>query len=387
MSLNIAILHKNESTKICVIGDGIFKAMNGNIAGGAEKQQALIIKGLKSKGFEVIVLEYFLKEKKSFNGIDFFPTWDSNVKSFLKKIKGLINELNKHEIDVIYARTTQLYIAILFVYLKINKSKIKLFWGIGGDEDLTTKLNYSRINSKATFYRKINSGIIFNISSMLTFYFADKVICQTTEQIKKCETILKNKSTILISNIYSRNKTEIFEYSKIDYDAIWIGKFAGNKGEDILLKLSKKLPELKILCLGQVSKNFERLEVYNNIKTQKNIYLMGRVDAHQVPKYIAKANFVLNTSPSEGLSNVFLEGWDLSKPVISFVVNPNEYLSTGNAGYCAKGSLNNLVNKIKLIKEDREFLSFHGEKGKEILERNHNPELILSKYEQLFINL
>ena len=240
------------------------------------------------------------------------------------------------------------------------------------------------MKSGLSIYNRINSGIIFNICSRLTFYFCDAVICQTNEQIKRCNKISSNKSTNLISNIFVEDSNLIFEPSKMIYDAIWVGKFAGNKGEDTLLKLAKDVPNIKVLCLGRVLDNFKDTLTFKEIKNQKNLILKGHVPTKQVPSFISQAKFVLNTSPAEGLSNVFLEGWNLGKPIISYVVNPNEYLTKGEAGYCAKESYIDLVENVKIIIKDNEFINYSGEKGKRIVIENHNEELILSKYVNLF---
>ena len=370
--------------KICVIGYGISNAMEGDIRGGAEKQQALIFKGLKSRGFDIIVLQYYLEKSMRISGINFAPAWPSSSNTFYEKFKGLIREIEKHNVTAIYARTTQLYVALVYLFLKIKRSRIKLYWGIGADEDLTTKLNFSRVKSNSSFYDKMNSGLIFNICSRITFYVSDVIICQTFEQMEKCKKIMKNKSLELISSIYQDSFDHNIDSCSSEYDAVWVGKFAGNKGEDILLRLSKDLPELKILCLGRTLDHFKISNTYKEIQAQNNLFLKGRIPADKVPSYIAQANFVLNTSPAEGLSNVFLEGWNLGKPVISYVVNPNEYLTKGEAGYCAKESYIDLVENVKIIIKDNEFLKYSGEKGKRIVIENHNEELILSKYVNLF---
>ena len=372
--------------KICVIGYGISNAMEGDIRGGAEKQQALIFKGLKSRGFDIIVLQYYLEKSIVISDINFAPAWPPTSKTFYNKLKGLIREIEKHNVTAIYARTTQLYVALVYLFLKMKRSRIKLYWGIGADEDLTAKLNFSRVKSKSSFYDKMNSGLIFNICSRITFYVSDVIICQTCEQIEKCKRIRKNKSIELISSIYQDSFAHKIDSCSSEYDAVWVGKFAGNKGEDILLRLAKDLPELKILCLGRTLDHFKISNTYKEIRAQNNLFLKGRIPADKVPSYIAQANFVLNTSPAEGLSNVFLEGWGLGKPVISYVVDPNEYLTKGEAGYCAENSYEVLVKKIKDVMRDKEFMKYHGQKGKKIVLENHNEELILSKYEKLFSN-
>ena len=332
---------------VCFIGYEISNVFEGEILGGAQKQQALIIQGLKAKGIGVIVLEYYLKEPKIIDEVYFYPAWNKRTKSFVNRLREIINKLKEHDVNIIYVRGTQLYVAFLYLILKTVRSKIKLFWGIAGDHDLTSKYNYLRVNNVNSLYGKINAGVIFNLSSLLSFYFSDTIICQTQEQIERCKTISKNKSTILISNIYSSNLNDkISNYNKISADAIWKGKFSGNKGEDILLNIARDIPKIKIICLGHETKNFKKTRIFEQIKKQKNLILLGRVNIDKVSRYISQVDFILNTSPSEGLSNVFLEGWDLEKPIISFKVNPNQYLTKGEAGFCAKNSYSDLIKKL-----------------------------------------
>ncbi len=203
--------------------------------------------------------------------------------------------------------------------------------------------------------------------------------------MERCKEISKNKSIIQISNIFSGNLNETIKYKKIiSADIIWIGKFSGNKGEDILLKLATDIPEMRIMCLGHVADEFKKTKIFNQIKTQSNIILIGRVPNDEIDAYIRQVDFVLNTSPSEGLSNVFLEAWVNEKPVVSFKVDPNKYLSNKEAGWCANGSFSKLIQILQLIIKDKELLKLRGQKGKELLIQNHIPGVIIPKYYKLF---
>lgn len=371
--------------KVCIVGSYISKAFEGEIIGGAEKQQMLILKGLQSEGIEVMALEYHLNDAKSYNGIAILPTWQAEDDSFLKRLKRMAHQLEENKVDVIYSRITQFYMAYLYFYLKLKGSKIKLFWGIAHDQDLTAKYNYTRVKQAETIYAKLNAGIVFNISSNLLYLLSDTIICQTKEQIDLCKKKWIRKPVIQISNIYVRDFDDSFNSKKIMHaNALWVNKFVGTKGEDILLQIAKDLPELTIICLGQVSENFKKTKIFHEIEQQKNLILVGRVPYNQVGYYISKADFILNTAPAEGLSNVFLEGWDLEKPVISFSVNPNEYLTKFEAGYCAEKSYENLMSTLRSIHKNGEVLKFYGKNGKNLLKDNHTMEVLIPKYIDLF---
>lgn len=376
----------NVNLTVGFIGSNISKALSGEVVGGAEKQQALIIEGLKSKGLNVVVIEYYLNEPKVVNGIKIYPAWNNNRKTFLAKLWDLQNIFKELNVNVVYIRGTQMYGAMLYLLIKFKNSGFNLIWGLAGDHDLTSKYNYLRVKTTSSWYARINAGMIFNLSSMVLFYFSDTIICQTTEQLKKCKIKSKKKSAVLISNIYTNySKNDKKQTIESTYDAIWVGKFSGIKGEDILLRISKDIPNMKIMCLGPVANEFKKSKTYQQIKDQDNLILTGRVAYKEVENYISKADFVLNTSPSEGLSNVFLEGWNKKKPVISLAVNPNEYLTKGEAGFCAQNSYLKLITKLNDIRKNTEFMNYHGNKGKEIL-KNHLPEIILHKYYNLFLN-
>lgn len=366
--------------KIFFIGAGILDAINGKARGGAEIQQAYIIKGLKNKGFEVAIIEYYLDHKIVVDGIHFYPAWNKQQNSFYAKIKSILNIVKKEKPQVIYARGTQLYVAVLFFILRVRSRKIKLLWGVAGDHDLTSEYNYLRVRAAKSYYEKLNSGILFNFYSWLILCFSDVIICQTKKQMKMIQLKFKKAKKTQISNIYQATPNVLIEKISSTYDAIWVGRFTGVKGENILLNIAKDIPKLKILCLGHVSNRFKKEKLFEQISQQKNLILIGRVPSKEVLNYIQCADFILNTSPSEGLSNVFLEGWNLKKPVISYVVNPNEYLTKYEAGFCANNSYTLLIEHLTKIQGDRNYMDYHGKKGREIVIKKHNVNFIIDKY-------
>ncbi len=371
--------------KVCFIGSYISNAFEGDIIGGAEKQQMLIQKGIQSEDLEVMVLEYYLNKAKLYDGIQVIPAWYPQDNSFLKKLKRIENQIKTNNAEVIYARATQLYVAFLYLFLKIKGSKVRLLWGVAHDQDLTSKYDYTRVNQAESVYAKLNAKYIFNLSSNLLYLFSDTIICQTKEQVALCKKKWIRKPVVQISNIYVHNFEDNFKLKdNIRANAVWVNKFVGTKGEDILLQIAKDLPEITIICLGHVSKYFTKTKIFQEIEQQKNLILVGRVPHNQVSAYISNVDFILNTSPSEGLSNVFLEGWDQKKPVISYTVNPNEYLTKEEAGYCALNSYEKLISKLHSILKDSELLKRYGENGYNLLNKNHVMEVIIPKYLDLF---
>lgn len=376
--------------KIGFIGMGVLEALTGNVVGGAEKQQALIIDGLTKKGTDVVVFEYYLDKPTVEKGINFHPAWDKSSTSFLRNFKQLSRQIKNNNIDAVYTRGTQLYVAFLFFYLKMTNSKIGLFWGIANDHDLKSHYNKIGVKSSKSLYEKFNKGILKKISSFLLFHFCDVVICQTLEQMElaKSKWIFREKRHEMITNIFIEPSEIVnIELEIKEVDAIWIGRINGIKGERYLLKLAQDIPNMQILCLGKVSDSFKSSRLFQDIVKQDNIALMGYILNENIYRYISKADFVLSTSPVEGFSNVFLEGWNQSKPVISLNVDPNKSLSDGECGYCAKGSYENLKIHINKILNDKKYMDYHGKKGKERLMKDHTSELISQKYFNLFRGL
>ena len=373
--------------KIGFIGTGVLEALRGKVVGGAEKQQALIIEGLTKKGADVLVFEYYLDKPTVEKGINFYPAWDKRNTSFIRNFKQLSRQVKNNNIDAVYTRGTQLYVAFLFLYLKITNSKIRLFWGIANDHDLKGSYNKIGVKRAKTLYGKFNKGVLKNFCSFLLFHFCDVVICQTLEQMEmgKSKWVFRKKRREMITNIFI-DHSEIVnnELELKEVDAIWIGRINGVKGERYLLKLAQEIPKIKILCLGKISDSFKSSRLYHDIVRQENISLLGYIPYENIYRHISKADFVLSTSPVEGFSNVFLEGWNQSKPVISLNVDPNKSLSEGECGFCANGSYQEFKIHINKILKDKSYMAYHGKKGKERLMKDHTSELISQKYFNLF---
>lgn len=371
--------------RICIFGQSIEKALNGEVLGGAEKQCALIAKALSARGYEVFVLESGCNPEKErrVGNVRVVRTWDNTkgipalrfatyrMPSLLKKIKAI-------SADVIYCRGTSMYAACLSLTVKGSDSKF--VWALAAEQDLDASLTYTRTYN-GSLYRRLNAGPIFNLSARILMKYSDMVFCQTNEQLEIAEK--SHQNAIIIPNICDQtNASKTYPDKRAKAECLWIGKFTGSKGEKELVELAKLLPDVKFRAVGNVSKEFERSALYDQIVGQKNIILTGHLQQTELVSEYLNSPLLIHTGPAEGFSNTFLEAWAFGCPVVSLNVNPNKLLSDGNLGFCAGGDIELMASRVEHLLADPEATNKMARKGKKYVGTTHSIEKVVDRIEK-----
>lgn len=193
----------------------------------------------------------------------------------------------------------------------------------------------SKVNEKTiiTIHNKIskqNKGKIVEILHKLSCKKADKIIT-VSNGIKDDELVnykIDENKTVAIYNFCNINKIQKLKDGKIDdkikdifngQTIITVGRLVKQKAQDNLIKafrkLVDKLPNAKLVILGE-----GKLKVYLNnlikeLKLEDNVYILD-FDINPY-KYMTNADAFILTSNYEGLPTVILEAMACGLPVIS----------------------------------------------------------------------
>ena len=357
---------------------------------------------LKSGGYEVIVYE------KS-NDVFF----DS---PFLKKAKHIFNSFFNydviHEIDhladihkIKYAIVQNTYLAISpSIYYILKKRNIPIVQMV---------YNYSFLCPNAHFYikgkicEKCIRGNYFNAiynkcrnnNFIISVWYAailfiKRRIIKTDKAINKFITpdnFLKSK---LIEGGIEPSKIEIIknpfdtENLKVSEEDdgffLFIGRFIKQKGIYTLLKAAKNLPQISFKLIGSGPEEEELKKFGNN----SNIEFLGaKFDADMI-KVLKKARGLL--VPSEWYDNypvVISYAFSLGKPIIASDINgiPEVVIDKKNGLLFEKGNVDDLVEKIILLHEDKAYANFLGKNGRTFLENELSINTRLKKFKAINI--
>ena len=161
----------------------------------------------------------------------------------------------------------------------------------------------------------------------------DLVAVQNEEQAAACASF--GLPHAILPNIVQLPSRELLA-TPASRDAIWAGNVLDgrrSKGLDELVALAGMLPNVGFTVVGKLSGESGRAALaalQRHVKRGAD----GALSHSETQRRVAEHRLVINTSPSEGFSNVMLEGWSLGRPAVTLWVNPSGLLSGDRLGIC-----------------------------------------------------
>lgn len=182
--------------------------------------------------------------------------------------------------------------------------------------------------------------------------FCDKIVSVTytiVDEMVKDKIAPKEKFVVIRSgfnieqfkNYDFSNNSKIKDKYGIKENDIILGKIARLsviKGHIYLLKafekVSKQLPNVKLLLVGDGENRSELLRFINKSKINDKIIFTGLIPMSEMPSIISLIDIVVHTALLEGLPRVFTQSKLMGKPIISFDIDgAHEVIEDGKNGY------------------------------------------------------
>lgn len=155
------------------------------------------------------------------------------------------------------------------------------------------------------------------------------------------------------------------------YDAAWVGHISPFKGFDRLLDLLGRSGGLRVAVVGGVQGEASA-SLMRRASEIPGLTLLGELPHREACGVISSSRVLLNTSPSEGFPNAFLEAWYLGRPVVSLSADPDGLLSGQSPlGCCGGGSLERTALAMEGLLSDPEARRDMGARGRLYVTENH----------------
>jgi len=175
---------------------------------------------------------------------------------------------------------------------------------------------------------------------------ADLIIAQTNQQAELIKQNFGYDAKIItnpidLEKVVSPNKTQY---------ALWVGKSDEKKNPSLLISIAKRVPNMSFIMVM----NNTNQELYDQYIAQcpDNVEIIESVPYSEIDKYFAGAIVFINTSPLEGFPNTFLQAGKYKVPVLSYDVNPDQYITTWNCGIVAEGDSSIMENTLLRLQDD-----------------------------------
>lgn len=372
--------------KICLVAD---KADNlsGKITGGSERQIALLARHLARRGHEVIfVVPGYGGTEKNIDGVKLLSGWLPNkgirrLRFFSYHLPNFKRVLNSVNAEIYYTRGGSFLKPIVFSVARKKKALSML--AVASDKDLYPSSGKVLFAFRNNLLSSLVGPLIYRCFYWPAIRAVDWIIVQNIQQTESCSRLgLPHRMIPSIIEMPPSNLLNLPE----DIDVLWIGNVTQNrrsKGFIELVQLVSMMPDVRFKIVGRLNSS-EIQPLLIALKNQQNVQIPGFLFYQDVLMAIATAKTVINTSPSEGFSNVMLEAWSLAKPTITLNVNPNNLLGHGKMGYCAGGDIPAMATAIRRYLIDDDERKKIGKRCREYVASEHNPDKVCALYEKLF---
>lgn len=371
--------------KVCLVGHsaaGLLRAA----AGGSERQTALLARELAARGHDVSLVATILEgDERVIEGVRVIPAWDPHhgvrfARALAYRYPRLLRVLRAQRADVYYSRGAGFHTP--FVVLAARGQRARSVLALASDRDLYPSSRSALFAVGGSRLSPLVSWLAHLSYRHWALPAATCVAVQNREQGDACDALgLRN---VVLHNILVPPPEELVGI-RPERDVIWAGNVLEgrrSKGLDDLAELAGALPEVGFTVAGTLRgeshhKNIELL------RSLPNVRLVGSLAHAEMQRVLAGHRLVVNTSPSEGFSNVMLEGWALGRPSVTLTVNPSGLLTGDYLGVCAGGDLVRMAAAVAALLAEPQVREAMGERGRQYARETHAPERVCEAFERM----
>jgi glycosyltransferase involved in cell wall biosynthesis len=199
---------------------------------------------------------------------------------------------------------------------------------------------------------------------------------------------LKNASQVIAQN--QRDRDNLKDYFSIEsqvvpnghripqavsadkHTILWVGRSAQVKRPRRFLELAAAMSQEAFVMICQRATGDTG---YDMLKTDAekivNLTFIERVPFHEVDRYFEQAKVFVNTSDSEGFPNTFIQACKASTAILSYTVNPDNFLDKNQCGFSCNGEMSILKDKLTEILCENNYQEY-GNNGLSYVKNNHD---------------
>ncbi len=255
--------------------------------------------------------------------------------------------LEKEKPDIIYQRILNSFSYHLSKYSK-NK-KIPYFIHVADNYSLQLNQLSLTTTVRKWMLNKVKKNVHCNF--IVQTSFQKKLLeKQGIRPIQKVYNMHPYNANLSFKAYYKKKNSKKFQI-------LWIGSGRPVKRMELFLKLANSYNNRKNFSfhiIGRIETNSPYgVKLLKKIQAMNNLNYHGEQSNEYVNKNISESNLIINTSLTEGFSNVFIQSWLRGVPVISLNSNPDEVITKYNLGYFCYNDFNLISQKLNYLASDK----------------------------------
>jgi len=188
-----------------------------------------------------------------------------------------------------------------------------------------------------------------------------------------------------VSSIFIRNGHYINKLDKKNHDIIlWVARSSPEKKPELFINLAERMPHEKFVMICPRALGDEKYEqLISRAQTIQNLDFIPQVPFHQINEFFQRAKVFVCTSEREGFPNTYIQACKAATPILSFNVNPDNFLTEYDCGLCCNGDETRLAEALKVMLAENRYVEL-GRNGRKYAEENHDITKIIEQYKTIF---
>jgi len=370
--------------KVCLVGHSA-AGFSGGSVGGSERQSALLARELAGRGHDVTyVVTGLAGADRLMHGVLVRSGWDPAqgrrfVRAVTYRYPHLYRLLRAERADAYYARGAGFYTPFV-VRAALDRRAVSVL-GLASDRDLYPSTSAVLFGLSGSPLSPLAARLGHSVYRRWALPNASWVAVQNREQAASCAAL--GLRGVTIPNIVLP-PAEALLHAAAERDVIWAGNVIEgrrSKGLEALVELAARLPGVTFTVAGTL-KSTSQAAAIDSLLRLANVDVVGSLSHDETQAQIARHRLVINTSPSEGFSNVMLEGWSLGRPAVTLSVDPSGLLTDDHLGVCARGDLGEMAAAVQRLVEDDEERAATAARCRAYVAATHLPDVVCAGFER-----
>lgn len=366
--------------KICFVQAftyAVFNPTSKAKIGGAEVDLYNIANELiKDNRFEIyfLVADFGQKSLEKYNNIKVIKghSQKKNLKNYILSFFKFYKKLAQINADIYITANLSKYVGFTNFYCRLH-NKIHIH-----------RTEHQHQVDKPYLLKKIIKGSGRYIFFYLGFKNVDHIIVQNEEDRETLKRTFDFPSTV-IRNSYPIEKLKTKK--RKDF-ILWIARGKRWKQPEVFIDLAKEFPNEKFIMIMPVA---DDKKYFENVKKMANsvnsIDFIPGVPFSEVDDYYKNAKVFVNTSLAEGFPNSFNQAMNVSTPILSLNINPDDFIGKNQVGLFCNNNFNTLKENLNRVLTDQVLWKKLSENAYNYAYNEMNIEKSIVEWKKIFIDL
>jgi glycosyltransferase involved in cell wall biosynthesis len=163
---------------------------------------------------------------------------------------------------------------------------------------------------------------------------------------------------------------------------LWVGRSADFKHPERFIQLAQQFPqEPFVMVCRQASGDSGYEHLRRQAQSIPNLQFFPEVDFFELGRFFARAKVFVNTSDAEGFPNTFIQAASAGTAILSWQVNPDQFLTKYQCGLACGGTMERLVKGLEFLLDNRRYVEI-GQNGLRYAREHHDLAVLVQQYKE-----